>query len=77
QQRKKEVLNKREGEIEVEWNDRIKHSKGRKLTIADKVRISNAEAGLSPMRSTMSDAEYVIKIAEESLVDIVQINQLV
>ncbi|WP_199438356.1 hypothetical protein [Vibrio owensii] len=76
QERKKEMLNKSEDEIQLEWNEHIKHSKGRKLSIADKVRIKNVMKKHSIDVSDLDKGDVLIKIAHEALVDIVQINQI-
>ncbi|MCY9874538.1 hypothetical protein [Vibrio barjaei] len=76
QDNKRIHLNKSEDEIQVEWNDHIKHSKGRKLSIADKVRIKNVMKKKKYDVSDLCKGEVLIDIAKEALVDIVQINQI-
>ncbi|MGR5347482.1 hypothetical protein [Vibrio mediterranei] len=76
QEKKKQKLNKSEGEIQLEWNEHIKHSKGRKLSIADKVRIQSVMKANNIDVSQLDRGDILIKIAREALVDIVQINQI-
>ncbi len=76
QERKKSELNKSDDEIQLEWNEHIKHSKGRKLSIADKVRIQNVMSQHDFTSADLSKGSVLISIAKEALVDIVQINQI-
>ncbi|MGR5448558.1 hypothetical protein ACP3V3_01995 [Vibrio sp. PNB22_3_1] len=76
QAKKKKFLNKSEGEIHLEWHEHIKHSKGRKLSIADKARIRNAMKKHNIDVGQLDEGWALIKIANEAMVDIVQINQI-
>ncbi|EGQ9284439.1 hypothetical protein F7U66_01030 [Vibrio parahaemolyticus] len=76
QEKKKQLLNKSDDEIQLEWNEHIKHSKGRKLSVADKIRIQSFMKAQSIHVSDLDKGDVLIKIAHEALVDIVQINQI-
>ncbi len=76
QELKRAKLNKGDDEIQLEWNEHIKHSKGRKLSVADKVRIQQVMTEFQFQPHDLTKGSVLIAIAKHALVDIVQINQI-